>query len=213
MPRIVDHDARRSELADAVLDIIARLGTAAVTLRAVSDISGWSTGTLNHYAGNRDGLLKIALERAAASTRKTYLSAEVEEHSDGWPFARLERILNETLPLDDRRLALTRIFIFYLAEAVSDPALGEELRRYMRNWRDDVEHEITALQQAGHISAERDERIVAEALVALADGFGNQAAIDPEMLAQLRAHPPVRSWMSFVLRIGELNDQARIPIP
>lgn len=204
MPKVVDHESRRSELADAVLDVIARDGTASVTLRAVADVSGWSTGTLNHYAKNRDGLLKIALERAASSTRKIYLS-DNPSCEDSEPFARLERILCETLPLDDRRLALTRIFIFYLGEAVSDPALGAELRQYMRNWRGDVQAEIERLQRERHVEDDCDARAIAEGLVALADGFGNQAAIDDELLADLRAHPPVRKWIGFFLADGDIE--------
>ncbi|UOQ56730.1 TetR/AcrR family transcriptional regulator [Leucobacter allii] len=210
MPKLVDHDARRRELADAVLEVIAKEGTASVTLRAVAAKSGWSTGTLNHYARNRDGLLRIALARAAASTRKIYLRAD--DDIAARPFAHLERILSETLPLDDRRLALTRIFIFYLGEAVADPGLGQELRQYVRNWRQDVEEELRRLIDAGHVSAERDPRALAETLVALADGFGNQAAIDEEMLMALRAQPPVKHWITHLLGIGDRNAPAGVPL-
>jgi AcrR family transcriptional regulator len=212
MPKVVDHDSRRKELADAVLDVIAREGTASVTLRAVAAVSGWSTGTLNHYAKNRDGLLRIALEHAASTTRKIYLRANGDGGGSA-PFARLERILSETLPLDDRRLALTRIFIFYLGEAVSDPALGEELRQYMRNWRQDVKNEIESLMRAGFIAKDRDATAIAETLVALADGLGNQAVIDDDLLGELRADPPVSKWINFVLGIGDMNEKAGVPIP
>lgn len=211
MPKVVDHDSRRIELADAVLDVIARQGTASVTLRAVAEESGWSTGTLNHYAKNRDGLLKIALERAASSTRKIYLRSDRNKTASS-SFARLERTLSETLPLDDRRLALTRIFIFYLGEAVADPALGAELRQYMRNWRSDVEAEIERLIEAGEVPSSRDPRAVAAALVALADGYGNQAVIDDELLAELREQSPVSNWISLVLGIGDVHDGSGVPL-
>jgi AcrR family transcriptional regulator len=206
MPKIVDHEVRRSELADAVLAVVARHGTNAVTLRAVADESGWSTGTLGHYAGNREGLLKVALQRAAAVTRRIYLSAGDDDPQE--PLDRLDRALSETLPLDARRLALTRIFIFYYAEAGSESgsALGSDIQLYLRNWRSDIATCVSAIVDAGLAPADTNVAESAEVLVALADGFGNQAALDDVLLERLRSASPVRSWIGMVLGVSTTSN-------
>ena len=61
MPKIVDHELRRRELAQAALRVIGRAGLEATTTRAVADESGWSTGVLKHYFDDKDHLLHEAL--------------------------------------------------------------------------------------------------------------------------------------------------------
>src|SRR3954447_13945256 len=61
MPKIVDHDRRRRELAHAALRVIGRDGLEFATTRAVAEESGWSTGVLKHYFSNKDQLLHEAL--------------------------------------------------------------------------------------------------------------------------------------------------------
>ena len=61
MPKVVDHELRRRELARAALRVIGRDGLEAATTRAVADESGWSTGVLKHYFDDKDHLLHEAL--------------------------------------------------------------------------------------------------------------------------------------------------------
>ncbi|NLZ97477.1 MAG: TetR family transcriptional regulator, partial [Micrococcus sp.] len=49
MPKIVDHEQRRRELAQAIWSIIALRGLSAVTLRSVAAEAGVSMGTVQHY--------------------------------------------------------------------------------------------------------------------------------------------------------------------
>ncbi|OLL75674.1 transcriptional regulator, TetR family [Pseudonocardia sp. Ae150A_Ps1] len=62
MPRSVDHEARRTEIAEAVLAIVARDGTEAVSLRSVAAGAGISMGRVQHYFASKDALLLHALE-------------------------------------------------------------------------------------------------------------------------------------------------------
>src|ERR1700743_3241717 len=63
MPKEVDHDARRRELADAASRVIARNGLSATTLAQVAEESGWSIGSMRHYFPNKDELIASALWR------------------------------------------------------------------------------------------------------------------------------------------------------
>jgi AcrR family transcriptional regulator len=57
MPKVVDHEQRREELAAAVWRIASRDGLDAVTIRAVANEAGWSTGALHHYFADKEDLL------------------------------------------------------------------------------------------------------------------------------------------------------------
>ena len=65
MPKIVDHDARRAELAAAVWRLASREGIDAVTMRGVAAEAGWSTGAVAHYFADKEELVLFAFETVA----------------------------------------------------------------------------------------------------------------------------------------------------
>jgi AcrR family transcriptional regulator len=58
MPKIVDHDVYRDELAMKCFDLFARKGYAAVTMREIACELKVSTGTLYHYFPNKMDILE-----------------------------------------------------------------------------------------------------------------------------------------------------------
>ena len=61
MPRVVDVEQRRTELAAAVARVIARSGIEGATMRQVAAEAGWTTGTLVHYFTDKRELLQFTL--------------------------------------------------------------------------------------------------------------------------------------------------------
>jgi len=70
MPKIVDHDVYRDELAMQCFDLFARKGYTAVTMREIALGLGVSTGTLYHYFPNKMAILEqvfyLTVERDVA---------------------------------------------------------------------------------------------------------------------------------------------------
>lgn len=66
MPKQVDHDARRAEIARAALQILATGGPSALTIRALAQALGGSTALVTHYFPTRqavvEGLVDVLLE-------------------------------------------------------------------------------------------------------------------------------------------------------
>lgn len=73
-------EVRRTELADAALEVIARRGIAALTTRAVGEALGLSDGALFRHFSSRDALLLGVAERVAALMDATYPSASLPPH-------------------------------------------------------------------------------------------------------------------------------------
>ena len=65
MPRTVDVETRRRDIAAAVRGVLARDGVDAVTMRNVANELGATTGLLTHWVPNRIGLIRLALEETA----------------------------------------------------------------------------------------------------------------------------------------------------
>lgn len=177
MPKRVDHDDRRREISDAVLAVIAGQGVNGATFRAVAEATNWSTGVLSHYFRNRDDMLLAALRRAGEQA-----ATEQRAISDGPPGREaVRRILLDAVPLDSRRLALARIFVFYYAEAAADPLLQAEINGYLERWRRQTVHLIEAAQRAGEIDPALHPVPLAAELVAMADGLSIHASFQPAL--------------------------------
>ncbi len=65
MPRQVDVEQKRTEVAYATWSVIARQGLQAATLRAVAAEAGVSLGAVQHYFASKDALLLFACQHMA----------------------------------------------------------------------------------------------------------------------------------------------------
>lgn len=191
MPRIVNHDERRRQICDVLLDVVAESGMTGATIRAVAERSGWSTGVIGHYFHGRQDLLLGGLRRAAEILAEH--NTRVLATLDG--LQALEQILEGSVPLDGRRLALSRIFFFFFVEAMTDQELRQEVESYLVGWRKAVARALRRAQENGDIPANIDRREIAKDLVGLADGLSMHALLDEDVMARLREQSPVRFWI------------------
>lgn len=191
MPRLVDHNERRKQICDVLLDIVSEAGIAAATIREVAERSGWSTGVIGHYFHNRQDLLLGGLRRAAEILAEH--NTRVLNTLEG--LAALEQILEGSIPLDKRRLALCRIFFFFYAEGMTEDDLRQELESYLLGWRKSVVRAIRDAQARGDLPQELEPKRIAADLVGLADGLSIHSLLDPRVMTQLQEHSPVRFWI------------------
>ena len=195
MPKIVDHGERRREIAAAVLRVVVRDGLGGVTLRSVASESGWSTGVLSHYFDNKRALLHGSLKEAARQVGVN-LKAIGGRRRPGIEV--IQALLEESLPLDARRRALCQIFCYFYGEGVSGGPTAEQLQSYYDTWRLHVREAIVAGQEEGSVRRDIDPALTAESLVAVADGLGLQAVLDPVALPATRQREQVAAWISFL---------------
>lgn len=161
------------------------------TIRAVAERSGWSTGVIGHYFHGRQDLLLGGLRRAAEILAEH--NTRVLATLDG--LQALEQILEGSVPLDGRRLALSRIFFFFFVEAMTDQELRQEVESYLIGWRKSVARALRRAQENGDIPASIDRKEIAKDLVGLVDGLSMHALLDEDVMARLREQSPVRFWL------------------
>jgi AcrR family transcriptional regulator len=171
MPKIVDHDARREELAAAVWRLVSREGLEAATVRRVAADAGWSTGALAHYFAGKDDLLRFAFGLVVERWRARVAAAGESD--------RARAMLLAALPLDAERRAEIRIWFSFLGLALARPELATEQRTAYRLWRAAL---ADALRERGHADPDAD----AAALIALVDGLSVQAAFEPRSFPSAR---------------------------
>jgi TetR/AcrR family transcriptional repressor of bet genes len=182
MPKVVDHEARRAALGQAVWRVALRRGLEEATMREIAAEAGWSTGVLAHYFADKDELVRFAFRLVVERASARYLAAaEAEDAVD-----RIRAALRETLPLDEERLAEARVWLAFLGRSLSHPGLAEERRTFYAQWRASLAGLIEDGLRRGDLRAGRDAEAEAVGLIALVDGLALQAVSDPTALDPAR---------------------------
>ncbi|GAA2441717.1 TetR/AcrR family transcriptional regulator [Streptomyces macrosporus] len=172
MPKRVDHHARRTLIADALMRVAADRGLEAVSLRHVAAEAGVSTGMVQHYFRTKDEMMTFAMETVGERT-EARLTAAVEALGESpAPKALVRTLLTGLLPLDEPRRAEGRVALAFLAYSAARPRVAAALREDAAGMREVLAGRIRAAQDAGDAPEELDPDHAATALLALVDGLG-----------------------------------------
>ncbi|SEG96788.1 DNA-binding transcriptional regulator YbjK [Nonomuraea solani] len=192
MPKKVDHVERRRHIAEAVLRIAGRDGLDGARLRDVAEEAGISLGSVQHYFGTKDEMLRYVVGHLGGRVTERIMAGireGVEAPSAG---SFLMAMAAEMLPLDERRRAERRAGQAFTARAVGVPELVEVLRESDRWLHGRVADLITQGQLAGEFRAGLDPGHESVALLAMIDGLGSDLLLgvrEPaQALATVRYH-------------------------
>ncbi|WP_214322933.1 TetR/AcrR family transcriptional regulator [Nonomuraea sediminis] len=189
MPKIVDHDARRRHIAEAVHRIIHDKGMESVSLREVAAEAGMSMGTVQYYVTTKDQMLLLALEhfRVWIGIRVAAVTAR-----QSTPLDLLRGTVLELLPLDDERSYLNRIGLAFQASSVVADDQAAAMRLGLPHLLSLLAEQIRAAQAAGQLAAHLDADKEASILYAFAQGIVNAALVGhytpKEVVAALDYH-------------------------
>ena len=176
MPKEVDHDARRRELADAACRVIARHGLAATTLADVAEESGWSIGSMRHYFPNKDQLIAAALWRVGERVDERIR----DRTAGGMTMSDLRAAATELLPLDAARREEALVYLAFLAQAAIVPALADAAEGAAQRLQEPLAARIAHAAAAGELPACVDAEHEAARLRVLLDGLRLQLITTPE---------------------------------
>ena len=169
MPKVVDVEARREELAAAATRVIARSGVGAASMREVAAEAGWTTGTLVHYFRNKRELLQFTLEASLDQRRARRSDRDLLAPDDA-----LREALLGALPLDEQSRAHWLVTVAFCSHAGDDPELARIQRDAYRDFRRNVTDLVVAAGRADNHAA----KVEAERLIAAVDGVALQALFD-----------------------------------
>lgn len=123
MPKLVDHDERRRQIAAAVCDIAATRGLGDVSFREVASAAGVSVSLVQHYFGDKANLVKTSLEMQSAAMDARIAERLTDLGADPGPRAVLQVVAHAFLPLDDVSRRSMLLYHAFAAAALTDPAL------------------------------------------------------------------------------------------
>jgi AcrR family transcriptional regulator len=122
MPKHVDHDQRRAEIAAAVATIACERGIAGISFREVAAEAAVSVSLVQHYFGTKEGLLigtlDITSRRIAGHIQDALASTDATR-----PLDRLRTILGAFIPTDQDSREAMLLYLGFAGAALTDSAL------------------------------------------------------------------------------------------
>ncbi len=174
MPKVVDHDARRTELAAAACEAIARFGIDKLTMKDVGKVAGCTTGVLTHYFANKDQLMGAACDYAwdGIQEKMALRLAQGEPDYVGY--------LSELLPISaENRTAVVVWFHFWL-RGLHSPTLAERHRVNREAWLANLADVLAAMRERGEIGAGIDVLAEVVGVDAFINGIALRAILNPD---------------------------------
>ncbi|TDD03338.1 TetR family transcriptional regulator [Saccharopolyspora terrae] len=176
MPKIVDHESRRIEVAEAVWTVVQRDGINAASVRAVAAECGWTYGMIAHYFKNRDDLLLFAYRLAL--TRELERAPTAKEQPD--PVERLVGLLVRALPIDKDASLDLRIWLGFMGRVADDPSLAKAVLGEHSHYHSAVLDHVHECFEAARVSTPLPAETLTRQITVYVDGLGIAATLDPD---------------------------------
>ena len=193
MPKRVDHEERRGQIADALLRTAATRGLHATGMREVAAEAGVSLRVIQYYFGTKEELMLAAMQHLAARFGERVLvrARLTQARASGGqakPRDVIAAILTEGLPADSERRTFTVLYTAYLALSLTDPALAiAPLVKNSGTVIDLVAAQLRTAQAAGDTPAHLDPGLEALSLLALSAGLGTSVLVGHSSVEQAQA--------------------------
>ncbi|MCM0617591.1 TetR family transcriptional regulator C-terminal domain-containing protein [Paenarthrobacter sp. TYUT067] len=185
MPKIVDAEARRHEVVQAVFRIIASDGLERASLREVADEAELAVGSVRHYFASSDELLVFSfgavIDRIVGRLEAALASVEDASPDSAEQHDAVLYLLGQFLPLDEELAVDACVWMAFRQAARIRPVLAAEAERSHRTVAAVVGRLILILNP-GEADARQTLVTEAERLLATMDGLCMHALLQPEWM-------------------------------
>ena len=184
----VDHDERRRRIAEVTVDVIAREGLEAATIRRIAAELGGPTKIITHYFADKQELLVWAYRSLAEQSERYLTEVIARDPTD------IVSALMAMTAIDESQTLLWRVYIAFWDRAARDPFFAE-LQRTQIN---------LALKRIAEIIRARngereDVESVSQRLNALVQGISLLALADKERWSPERVRGTLADEVEVVL--------------
>jgi AcrR family transcriptional regulator len=130
MPKIVDHEQRREEIALVACRVVARHGFEQATIVRIAREAGYTTGMVAHYFDTKQDIVIAALRLILRRIEERLTPREADGPAE------LLTVLTESLPVDETRYNECAFWIAFWGQVPTDKRLkrinGWLHREYLR---------------------------------------------------------------------------------
>jgi AcrR family transcriptional regulator len=190
VPRLIDHEARELEIAEAAWRVLTRDGIRNLSVRTVAAEAGLATASLRRAFPTHNALFAYSLQCVQKRVNQRIAA------TPPGPTLRdtVEAAILQLLPLDDERRLEMEVFLVIGSMALSDEGLRPVYKEANEAMATGCGNVIDLLVHGGEASPELNAPLEARKLHAIIDGLAlhllRQSADEPTMWAieVLRSH-------------------------
>jgi len=195
MPRIVDHDRRREEIARLAVRVIQQEGAESATVRRIARVGGFSIGVLTHYFRDKDELVGFAFQWLA---RQSFADLDAAVAGAAPGLTRLRTALEFMVPATATP-SFIRVWLSLWGGAMHNPALARIHRDYYARWRRYLRRYLAEAVDRGEVPAPPSLRDATDLLTAAVDGYWIGATFEPRRFPPRRRRALVVQLLATVL--------------
>ncbi|WP_369216798.1 TetR/AcrR family transcriptional regulator [Streptomyces flavofungini] len=184
MPKVVDHQARRIQVADAVQRLVTEQGLDRVTVARTAEAAGVSVGHVQHYFATKDEMLLFTYERVVRKILERVSALEERSRREQLPIRDVVVDgLAEWLPVDADRRSAHRVTLAFVGRTVDNPHLARAHAETGRHIRSMLARAVHNGKECGEVPADSDPDLAALELHSLAEGLALQLGSDADTTA------------------------------
>jgi TetR/AcrR family transcriptional regulator, transcriptional repressor of bet genes len=117
MPKIVDHEQRRDQIALVACQVVAEYGFEQATIARIARRAGYTTGMVAHYFDTKQDIIVAALRLILRRIEQRLTPCPTERQPD------LLALLTEALPVDETRYMECAMYIAFWGQVSADRRL------------------------------------------------------------------------------------------
>ncbi|GED68761.1 HTH-type transcriptional regulator PksA [Brevibacillus reuszeri] len=177
MPKLIDHEKRREQIAEATWRIILERGMEGATVRNIAKEAGLSLGALRHYFATQDELLIYAM--TLVKERATARIAKIASQEPFTPKEQIIRLLLELVPTNQEKMAEAEVWFAFTAYFRHKQGVFDAMHDGIYAGLQKV---MNYAEQVGLLPKKMDKELETEKLYAIVDGLALHALLDPKRL-------------------------------
>lgn len=206
MPKLIDHQERKQEIAQAIWTIVQREGIRAVSVRTVAAEAGISTGSLRHVFPSLDEMMLYTVDYVG----KRFIRALTEKPLEGSFIFEAENLMGYLSPLSEDGRIFCSVLAGILAEIEAFPQALPIVQEHEADFLYAYRFLLSQIRAHGYLKEGVDIDLEAEKLVALLWGIDCLYLIRREDISPLElASPLLKHFENLLVTIEYPEDLER----
>lgn len=204
MPKQVDHEQRKVQIAEATWRVIVEEGLEHATVRKIARKAGLSAGSLRHYFPTQSELLLFSMELVSNRIKKRFRN----KHYKGSPLEVLMEMLSELLPTDEEKRVEMEVWFVFSAKTLVDQNLrhlSNQLYLELHGWINILFHK---LQEDNMLKKGLNLDIELDRLHTLIDGLAIHHLLYPKMFTLEEMTRTLQYHLESICQFNKNNHQS-----
>lgn len=169
MPKLINHDERKQEIAHAVWSVLVREGVRGVSVRTVAAEAGISTGSLRHVFPSHEEMMLFSLDFVG----KKFIRSLTSRAFNGQLIYNFEELYTYLSPVSDDGKRFITVIAGVLADATIFPEIAKILQEHEADFIYAYGFLLSQLRAQGYLKPGLDIDLEVEKLVALLWGVNS----------------------------------------